>query len=429
MPLVLINCTSGQTLPPRDRPKRVTLGRVDDRVAAVLAPVAPGWTVVPLRNGVPLEVNRAAVTRPIRVNVGDVLTLGPHRFEVGVCTTPLPETPAPSTPATDSCRVTLRFRGRSVAETSFRWAAVIGTAATCKVRVPAETGLEAQHAVVAHVEDRWHLFVLGKLGATQFGEANSAFALPLVPGESVWLGDVELTARCEAVDPLDRGYGAVPAAPIDPAETLDLPQPLGPLSTANHAAGNAPTAVSGAAVGRPPTVSDVPPAVPRVAAVALCNHLQKLHGKVPPGVAPRAVSADPLPARPSRTVGSVAELTRLGEELEAAPWDPDVLFALAGYLWRMGLGDGGRWVLKELYRQHPNDPVVVESLAALYRGQAADPSLGPADRAAALEQADKYLARAARLRPGEHRLTEARREVGAELTLLRTAGPAAGPAG
>jgi uncharacterized protein HemY len=96
-----------------------------------------------------------------------------------------------------------------------------------------------------------------------------------------------------------------------------------------------------------------------------------------------------------------------------------VLFPLAAYLRQLGLTDSARWVLKELARQHPADPVVNESLGVLYLEQASDPARDIVTRVSDMKKANKYLTRAAQSRPDDRQLAGLLRKVGADLTVMQ----------
>ncbi len=416
MPLILAN-TSGKRFPAGSRPKRVTLGRADDRIVGVFAPIHPGWVFVPLGSlaaGVPFACNGKPLDRPTRLRNGDRLTLGPNQLAVAESSSA--EEPATTPPTVRVAQVIVRFRNQPPVEARIQKWAVIGTA-TAGIVVPPETGLAPQHAVVAHVEDRWYLFVLAQNGATRFGDGEPTYAMPLVGDESVWLSaDVELTLRCDEIDPLDRIDST---SEVDIGAAVDASQAS--VGTASITVSEeTPASLPGELLSRrPSSVGVAGSGWASVAAVELCDRLKATQDRVPPLPQPPLVEARAFPPSPDRVEGTVAAVEQLRLRVETAPWEPQSLFALAVYLQQLGMSERARWVLKQLHAQNPADPVVNESLGVLYRQRATDRTRPLHDRVSDLERANKHLRWATVERPDDTRLAEILRSVASQLAVTR----------
>ncbi|MFO0850487.1 MAG: FHA domain-containing protein [Gemmataceae bacterium] len=410
MPLVLSNLDTGVSSPPMTRPKPVVAGKGDDRLAAVLAPVPPGWVVIPVGSVGAVRVNGHAPAGPTALRFGEVLMLGAKRFFIDQCTAP---------PATEALAAVFGGAEAELTARSRGWDGVIsgsgpfviGTAPDCDLVLPLDSGLDRHHALFAQVVDRWYLFVLGKPGVTSLADPTPKWADPVPPGQSVWLGDVELTAHYDEPDPLDRVYGG-----------LSTPSPIPPPSAETVNEMNRPEGTTPAkalpATPRPARLPS-PDAGTITAANALCRRLQDAHARTPrqldPPLAPGpALPPDPVPvlARPDALAGH--EIALAGD-----PWRPAALFALAEFLWRAGLPENARWVLKQMHHQNPLDPVVNESIGVVCWSQGCDDSRPDGHRADDLDRAARYLSRALAARPGDVRLGELVRAVGAEQARLR----------
>jgi len=423
MPLVLLDLASRKSSRVT-RPKPVRCE--DGRVAIVLAPIYPGWFVVPVEDtpeGVTLFRNDEPVAHITRLSYGDRLEIGQRMFEVEGCTGD--QEAATTPPVAPSAIVVVRSSNRIIAEGQVVRAGVIGTAETSAVVVPVETGLATHHAVLAHVEGRWHLLVLDSAGASRL-RGEPAFSLPLVHGESVWLNDqVEITLNCEELDPLDlvaataeRGDGratrttraAVAVAPVV-AESVTTAGEETPASVSM-------SLVEGSSRRMTRVTVDAGNPV-HVAAKVLCDRIQALHSRIMPSLRATPVIARPFKSLSPPINGTVGAVEQLGHEVESAPWEPGTLFAVASYLRQLGLNQFSMWVLKELRRQNPTDPVVNESIGVIYMHQAADTTRDIKARIEDMKQANKYLTIAFNASSHNGELSGLLKKVGAELTLMQ----------
>ena len=421
MPLILADLPGRKPLKPLSRPAPAF-----DKVAgvkvlvAVLAPTPLAWVIVPIR-GEMCRLNDAPVRRPARISTYDVFQLGQKSFAVEEASTDA--SAAGTVPdgglARPTCTVTVRHHNAEVGTATAAGVLVLGTDSECGLTVPPETKFGAYHVVLAHVDHRWHLFALTDAGATRFGTDPPALAMPLVRGESVWLGDAELTLDYDEFDPLDVGYG-------EDSEELD-----------DRSDGDEETEAETEAV-EPETPSSTPTANAafwkttavqidrsdefQTKAMALCQRLQADHARVAPDPKTRAHPGPPLDGEPGDRPGSLPLLAQFSERLHVAPWDPLALFDAAAALWRAGLIDNARWILKELYRQNPQDAVVAESLGWVMLSAARNGERTLADRIEDYRRAQKYVGVAARARPNDARIAELYREIGSELALKELTG-------
>lgn len=425
MPLTLRHLDAGQ---PRssvfNRPRPILL--TGDQVGYVLAPVYPGWFVVPLTETVPippLTRNGHTVTETTKLAFGDRLEIGATRFLVEGCTAADDDaTGAPHVPA---ATVLVRVGNQTVATVDLTRPALVGTDPGAAVRLPADTDLAPAHAVLAHVADRWRLFVLDKNGASRFG-GEPVHTTALVPGEAIWLTDrVELTLNCAELDPLDliaRSARHSTAEIRLPA--LPVPVPAPATASLSRPAEETPASVSlGTGSGKRPQRARSDPNNPaHRAARALCERLQARHLGRSPEARPKAVTAAPFrsPPPPGAPLAAVEQLEHLGAELDADPWNPDALFALAVLLRQLGLGEFSAWVLAGMRRRNPTDGVVNQSYGVVCLEQAADPKLAPPARAALLGRARRYLTDARAVRAQDQELADLIERIGDELSALPT---------
>lgn len=429
MPLTLTDIPTGKSLKPLGRPtpafERTDAG--GRLLVAVLAPVPPRWFVLPLTVG-NCSRNGAKLTGPAAVAVGDTLALGQKTFGIADATTPDAEDSPDAAPAAATCAVTVRFQNAELARSTAIKHTLIGSDPGCGISLPADTKLAPFHALLAVVENRWHLFALTDAGFGRFGSDGPVLAAPLVRGESVWLGDVELTVTYDELDPLDFGYSEPePEAAADP---LGGDDPDAETETAAAGSPSTPHAPLSTPSGGSWTMTAVSASRDnefQLRALALCAWLQDEHVKAKPLARPGTVRGPALDPDPAGDEGDVDDLERFATRLKLSSWDPLVLFDLAAYLWRVNLADNARWVLKELYRQNPADPIVAESLAVVYRSQAADGDRATDARVADIKRAHKYAVAAANMRPQDFRLVELVRAIGSEQTLLEMS--QSGPAG
>ena len=419
MPLVLTDVRTDAPRKPIVRPI-IGSGQSDDGgkvMVALLAPLPPAWVVFPLSAGVACRVGDEPLAGPRSVRAGDTLALGRKAFRVAEATADGP--PPADEFAPPECEVVVRFRGAELGRTTIAGPLLIGTADDCGLVLSGSTGLSRHYAVMAYYDARWHLFGLAEAGlAGDDDAADPVYHIPLVRDQSVWLGDVELTARYEETDPLDRAYPA--PEPVSPyGAAADTAKLHNESETETDAVPADPAPSSGSSNWRPTAVHADRDNTVHLRGLGICQWLQAEHQTVAPLARPAPVSARPFPLSHTPTDGRAKDLDRLSDRLTAAPWDTALLFELATYFRGIGMGDNARWVLKELYRQNPGDPVVTESLAVLSWQQSRDRAR-PADvRTADLKRAYKYITLAARLCPKESRIQDAQRAIGADLTLRR----------
>lgn len=424
MPLTLTDSPSSKSLKPLNRPTPA-YERSDDgsrTLVAVLGPVPPKWVIVPITPG-SCEQNGEPVHEPTLISTGDQLSLGQKSFIVSTCTSDSSEEFPDAAPAASTCTVTVRFRNTEIARSTAIKYALIGTDSSCQIVLAADTQLAAHHAMLVVVDNRWHLFALTEAGFGRFGSEDPVLAAPLVRGESVWLGDVELTVGYEELDPLDFGYAEeeAPGEGEDPLDNYGFAEDSEPESAQPSSTTSARTQWTTTTV-RAERGNEF-----QLRALGLCAWLQDEHVKTRPIARPVTVRGPAIDGNPSGEEGDVDDLERFATRLKMSPWDPPALFDLAAYLWNVNLADNARWVLKELYRQNPNDPIIAESLAVLSRSQANDLGRPNEARLADIKRAHKYAAVASKLRPGDIRLIELVRAIGSEQTLLEMsqAGPSA----
>ncbi len=426
MPLTLTDSQSGKPVKPLHRPTPA-YERTEDggkALVAVLAPVPPTWVLFPITLDTSFR-NDEPITAAAPLADGDVLVLGQKSFAVAASTAEAAADTPDAAPASTTCTVTVRFRNAEIACSTAIKSALIGTDPSCGIVLAADTALAGHHAFLAVYEHRWHLFALTEAGFTRFGSDTPALAAPLVRGESVWLGDVELTLDYEELDPLDFGYQD--EAPADSgSDPLDA-YGFGAEDTEHPAATLHPTPAPNKSQWTTTSVHAARDNQFQVRALALCAWLQDEHVKAKPLGRPTPVRGRALDARPTGTEGDVDDLERFATRLKPNTWDPNALFDVAAYLWAVNLADNARWVLKELYRQNPNDPVVAESLAVVARSQAADAGRSNDARLADIKRAFKYASVAAKLRPQDIHLVELVRAIGSEQTLLEMAQGGASP--
>jgi hypothetical protein len=416
MPLTLTDTASGKSVKPITRPTPA-YERTEDggkALVAVLAPVPPTWVLFPITIGFSLR-NDEPVSTATGLEAGDALVLGQKSFAVAACTAEVAADAPDAAPAAATCTVTVRFRNAEIACSTAIKSALMGTDPSCEIVLPADTGLAGHHAFLAVVEHRWHLFALTEAGFTRFGSDAPTLAAPLVRGESVWLGDVELTLDYDELDPLDFGYQD--EAADSGGDPLDV-YGFGAEETDQPAAAQHPTPAPSRSQWTTTSVHAARDNQFQVRALALCAWLQDEHVKAKPLARPTPVRGRALDAQPSGSDGDVDDLERFATRLKPNTWDPNALFDVAAYLWAVNLADNARWVLKELYRQNPNDPVVAESLAVVARSQAADAGRSNDSRLADIKRAFKYASVAAKLRPQDIHLLELVRAIGSEQTLL-----------
>lgn len=421
MPLILADLPGRKPLKPLSRPapafEKAAGGKV---LVAVLAPTPHAWVLVPVRSEM-CRLNDAPITQPSRIATYDVLNLGQKSFVVDEASTNA--STATTMPegglARPTCTVTVRHRNAQVGSTTATGVLVIGTDAGCGLSLPVETKLGAYHAVLAHVDHRWHLFALTDAGATWFGADPPSLTMALVRGESVWLGDAELTLTYDEFDPLDMGYedessegSEETAEPDGDAETAAAVEPETPSSTPS----------ANASFWKTTAVQIDKSDEFQTKAMGLCKWLQAEHARVSPDPRPRTHPGPPLDGEPGDRPGSIPLLEQYAERLAVAPWDPIVLFDAAAALWHAGLIDNARWILKELYRQNPHDAVVAESLGWVMLAAAREARRPFADRIADYQRAQKYVGVAARARPNDIRISELHREIGSELALKELTG-------
>lgn len=416
MPLLLTDLATGKPVKPLNRPTPGTERTEDGSrvLVAVLAPVIPGWVVVPVSATRPCVVNHTNITAVQPILPHDTLVLGQKDFQVQEATASGDEPEVELAP--DRCEVLARVHGREVARTLAMRPLIIGTAPDCGLVLPADSGLQAYHAVLAHYANRWHLFVLTGEGVIPLGTEKPIYSVPLVRNESVWLSQVELTVVYDEVDPLDLAYGTVhpPVYSHTKTDTEDLTHETEAGSEGSE--GSLPESGS-SGNWRTTAVNAKRDNSLHLRGLGICQWLQSEHARVAPQARPSRISVKAFPLKRQEADGSVEELDRFSHKLQANCWEPDLLFDLASCLRRLGMTDSSRWVLKELYRQNPTDPVISESLAILSWEQSRD-RLRPEElRAEDLKRAYKYITLACRLRPSETRLAEIQRAIGSDMTL------------
>lgn len=419
MPLTLRHLDAGQprsSVFNRSRPILLT----GDKVGYVLAPVYPGWFVVPLTETVPippLTRNGHTVTETTKLAFGDRLEIGATRFAVEGCTAADDDATGP--PHVPTATALVRFANQTVATADLSRPALVGTDPGADIAVPADTGLAPAHAVIAHVADRWRLFVLDKSGASRFG-CEPVHTTALVPGEAIWLSDrVELTLNCAELDPLDLIARSARHSTAE-IKLPALPVPAPATASVSRPAEETPASVSlGTAPGKRPQRARSDPNNPaHRAARVLCERLQARHLGPAPEARPKAVTAAPFrsPPPPGAPLAAVEQIEHLGAELESDPWDTDALFALAVLLRQLGLGEFSAWVLAGMRRRNPTDGVVNQSYGVVCREQAADPRLAPPARAALLGRARRYLSDARAVRAHDQELADLIQRIGDELS-------------
>jgi hypothetical protein len=412
MPLVLSNLDTGVSSPPMTRPKAVVAGRADDSLTAVLAPIPPGWVLIPVGGAYGVQLNDRPLAGPTPLKFGEVIVLGAKRFFIDQCTAVPTSEPQARVYGGPHAELTARTRGWD-GVASGPGPLVIGTAPDCDLVCPQESGLDRHHAVFARVDDQWYLFVLGKPGATSLADPTPAWAVPVHPDHSVWLGGVELTPQYVEQDPLDRVYGSS-ASPLPSAETInELARPV---------VDTAPAKALPVEAKRPVRIPP-PDAATVAAANAICRRLQDAHARTPRQAEPASLRCPPIDPDPVPTAANPDAVARHTSILSGDPWQPDRLFALADFLWRAGLPENARWVLKQLHQQNPADPVVNESIGIVCWAQGMDDSRPPGHRADDLDRAVRYLNRALARRPTDDRLADLARTVGVDHArlLARTA--------
>lgn len=416
MPLLLTELAADKPVKPLHRPTPGTERTEDGArvLVAVLAPVIPGWVVVPVSATRPCVVNHTNISAVQPILPDDVLVLGQKDFRVREASAEGDEPEMELAP--DRCEVLARVHGREVARTTAARPLTVGTASDCGLVLPADSGLQPYHAVLAHYANRWHLFVLTGDGVIPMGSEKPIYSVPLVRNESVWLSQVELTVVYEEVDPLDLAYGAViPAATsLARADTEDLTHET---ESGSEGSEGAPSDSSSSGNWRVTAVNAKRDNSLHLRGLGICQWLQSEHSRVPPQSRPNRITQKAFPLKRQELDGSLEELDRFSTKLQVNSWEPDLLFDLAGCLRRLGMSDSSRWVLKELYRQNPSDPVVSESLAVLTWEQSRDPLRPEEMQAADLKRAYKYITLATRLRPSDIRLAEVQRAIGSDLTL------------
>lgn len=422
MPLTLTDSQSGKSLKPLIRPTPA-YERTDDggkALVAVLAPVPPTWFLFPITIGPSLR-NDEPITAATPLSEGDILALGQKSFAVASSSAELAEDIPDAAPASTTCTVTVRFRNTEIACSTAIKSALIGTDPSCGIVLAEETGLAGHHAFLAVVDHRWHLFALTEAGFTRFGADAPSLASPLVRSESVWLGDVEVTLEYDELDPLDFGYQDEAAADSS-SDPFDA---YGSDDTEQEAAAQHSTPAPSKSKWTTTNVHASRNNEFQVRALALCAWLQDEHVKTKPLSRPTPIRGRALDANPTGSEGEVDDLERFATRLKPNTWDPSALFDVAAYLWDVQLADNARWLLKELYRQNPNDPIIAESLAVVARSQSADPGRSNDSRLADIKRAFKYASVASKLRPNDMHLLELLRAIGSEQTLLEMsqAGP------
>lgn len=422
MPLLLTDLATEQPVRPILRPTPGSEKLEDGTriLVAALAPVASGWIVIPLR---PADegccaVNGEMITATKPIAVGDELSLGQKDFRVVEATSDLAAFDGDQAPG--SCAVSVRWRGQEVNRITTNQPILIGTAADCKIVLPADSGLAPYHALLAHVTGRWVLFVFPETGVARDDASGTEYTIPVVRDESVWLGDTELTVLYDEVDPLDHAYPDVPRIPAETgsSDTQNLHH-----ETESGSEGSLPSANTPVQHWRMTAVSARRDNSLHLRGIGLCQWLQQEHERIAPSPRPKSVGTRAFPLKPSPLTGSSNDLEQFAERLRATPWDPDLLFEIADYLRRLGMTDSARWMLKEIYRQNPSDAVVAESLAVVAWEQSRDSMRTDETRLADLKRAYKYATIASRLRPATVHLIELQRAIGSDLT-LRQMGPA-----
>ena len=426
MPLSLKELASEKLLKPLTRPtpgfERDEQGR---RVlVTILAPMPPSWLLIPLCPHAICAVNGTRATLPVQITANDVLRLGYKEFRVLEASSV--EVPTESCLAPDVCDLIVRFRGREVAHRTVNSTLVIGTDSMCGLCLPPETGLNPYHAALLFQDHRWHLFALGDTGVTRVGDAEPVYHLPLFQDESVWLGDVELTVRYEELDPLDLVYPGMTPSPSAPPVTPDTEELALETEAEPGSESSVPSANTPAAHWRMTAVAAQRDNTMHLRGLGLCQWIQQEHLRQPPLARPPRVQAKAFARSVTMIHGKPEEIERFAEKLRANSWDVETLFGLADYLRRLGLSDSARWILKELYRQNPTDPVVAESLGMLAWDQSTDPLRSDENRHTDLKRAYKYITLAFRIRPNNRQLLEWQRAIGSELTLREMARTSSG---
>ena len=194
-------------------------------VVALLAPLPPAWVVFPFPDTTPCSINDEPLTGPRSVHADDVLALGKKLFRVTEASAD--GVPSAEEFAPPECEVIVRFQGNELGRTTISGPLLIGTGADCGLVLSKSTGLSRHYAVMVYRDTRWHLFGLAQTGLTaDDDDTGPVYHFPLIRDQSVWLGDVELTARYDEVDPLDLAYSQ--PEPVRPygaaADTVKLNQ-------------------------------------------------------------------------------------------------------------------------------------------------------------------------------------------------------------
>jgi hypothetical protein len=416
MPLSLQDLASEKPLKPLNRPtpgfERDEQGR---RVlVTLLAPLPPNWVVIPLCPSAVCSVNGNRATLPVLISANDELQLGHKQFRVLEATSG--DAISESCLAPEECDLILRLHGHELTKKKVKSPVVIGTDASCSVCLPAETGLNPFHAVMLVFNYCWHLFAFGDSGVTRVGDDKPVYHLPLMREESVWLGDVELTILYEELDPLDIVYPGMTPAPTAPTHTPDTEEVALETEAEASSVSSLPSSHS-QSHWRRTSISAKRDNTMHLRGLGLCQWLQQEHLRQPPQSQAPRIRAKAFTRSVPAIQGNPEEIERFAEKLRVNCWDAETLFALADYLRRLGLSDSARWLLKELYRQNPNDPVVSESLAMVAWDQSCDPQRSEENRLTDIKRAYKYITLACRLRPNDRQLAEWQRAIGSELTL------------
>lgn len=180
-------------IPPKNREKVIHSAHtlvVGGVQAAYFAPHPSGWFFYPIGDGnPPAWVNGRACRDGKLLVPGDTLRVGER--EMVVDSVDLSELdPILHEPARSSCQLSLS--GAFADERQIEGPLLIGTAAHCHLAVPARSGLDPMHLLVAQIEGRWILFDLSGQRIAREDEIPCLY-LYLVDGDHVRVGEIDFS--------------------------------------------------------------------------------------------------------------------------------------------------------------------------------------------------------------------------------------------
>jgi hypothetical protein len=385
-----------------------------DRVKlAFFVPYQSQWVFYPLRRGSRIQHNDVPARGPCKLGAGDLLSLQGAELVVESVSVDDPASAGRGADSPPVCHITVlggKDRWHSTADTE----TLIGSADYCGLRLPAESGVEAEHAFLAYAEGAWHIHSL--TGQADLIRALGKEGEPSVRLENIdriWLGNTGLSIRFSD------------APPEEPVESAQRPvyRPAKPSADDTR-----PMAKSLADTASMPIVEcPIPPLVDHsqepayIAARELCVWLHKALMEPPPSSSSRVWEA--LVAVKTRlgrrSKDPVEALQHFRTDLEQGPHNHDLLVELARYLEARGYFDLCRLVLAQIHVLEPKDFDTLLALTKIYLMEGRQTARPLGERLDFLGKAEKWGRKGQLLRPKNDEIHVLVQQAEVEQTLLK----------